>query len=93
MPQTDVFYITRIQKERFATLRDYYAITLSHEYKYYCITPEIVEYAKPSAIIMHPLPRTDEISPEIDTNPRAVYFNQVENGVYMRMAILEYIFS
>lgn len=93
MPQTDVFYITRIQKERFATLRDYYAITLSHEYKYYCITPEIVEYAKSSAIIMHPLPRTEEISPEIDNNPRAVYFNQVENGVYMRMAILEYIFS
>jgi len=93
MPQTDVFYITRIQKERFETMRDYYSITLSHDYKNYCITPEIMEFAKPTAIIMHPLPRTTEISAEIDADPRAVYFTQVENGVYMRMAILEHVFS
>jgi aspartate carbamoyltransferase len=93
MPQTDVFYITRIQKERFPTMRDYYGITLSHAYKNYCINHEIIKYAPPSAIIMHPLPRTTEITPEIDNDPRAVYFTQVENGVYMRMAILEYIFG
>jgi len=93
MPQSDVFYITRIQKERFSTTRDYYSITLSHIYKHYCITPENIEYCKPSAIVMHPLPRTTELSPEIDNDPRAVYFKQVENGVYMRMAILEHIFS
>jgi aspartate carbamoyltransferase catalytic subunit len=52
-----------------------------------------MERAKVNAIVMHPLPRLTEIATEIDDDPRAVYFKQVENGVYMRMAILEKIFS
>lgn len=89
---TDVLYVTRIQKERFTTERDYFAITLNHNYTNFCVTPELVKLAKPTALIMHPLPRTSELSAEVDNDPRAVYFKQVENGVYMRMAILEEIF-
>ena len=89
---TDILYVTRIQKERFATDREYFAITLSHDYKNFCITPEVLQLAKPTALIMHPLPRSKELPPEIDDDPRSVYFKQVENGVYMRMAILEEIF-
>lgn len=89
---TDILYVTRIQKERFATERDYFAITLSHDYKNFCITTELIQLAKPTALVMHPLPRTNELHPEIDEDPRAVYFKQVENGVYMRMAILEDVF-
>jgi len=89
---TDILYVTRIQKERFATEREYFAITLSHNYKNFCVTPELLRLAKPSALVMHPLPRSSELLPEIDDDPRAVYFKQVENGVYMRMAILEDIF-
>jgi aspartate carbamoyltransferase len=89
---TDILYMTRIQKERFENVRDYYAITLSHVFINYCITPELMERTKSSAIIMNPLPRSTELPPWVDADPRAVYFNQVENGVYMRMAILEGIF-
>jgi carbamoyl-phosphate synthase/aspartate carbamoyltransferase len=89
---TDILYVTRIQKERFVTEREYFAITLSHDYKNFCITTELIQLAKPTALVMHPLPRTNELLPEIDDDPRAVYFKQVENGVYMRMAILEDVF-
>lgn len=89
---TDILYVTRIQKERFAIERDYFAVTLSHEYKNFCVTPELLRLAKPTALVMHPLPRSIELSPEIDDDPRAMYFKQVENGVYMRMAILEEVF-
>lgn len=88
----DILYMTRIQKERFENVRDYYDITLSHGFINYCITPEVLERAKGSMIIMHPLPRSTELPPWVDADPRAVYFNQVENGVYMRMAILEGVF-
>lgn len=91
--ETDVLYMTRIQKERFENVRDYYAITLSHGFLNYCITPELLERAKGSAMIMHPLPRSTELPSWVDADPRAVYFKQVENGVYMRMAILEGVFS
>jgi aspartate carbamoyltransferase len=90
--ETDILYVTRIQKERFATEREYFAITLSHQYTHFRVTPDILQLAKPTALIMHPLPRSTELLPEIDDDPRAVYFKQVENGVYMRMAILEDIF-
>ena len=90
---TDILYVTRIQKERFSNVIDYYNITLNHNFKNYCITKRLLEFAKPTTLIMHPLPRTSEIDPVIDNDPRAVYFTQVENGVYMRMAILEDIFS
>jgi aspartate carbamoyltransferase len=88
----DILYMTRIQKERFENVRDYYAITLSHGFINYCITPELLERAKSSAMFMHPLPRSTELPACVDADPRAVYFNQVENGVYMRMAILEGVF-
>jgi len=87
---TDVLYMTRIQKERFATEDEYKAIMSNMEL--YCLTPEIMQSAKETMILMHPLPRLQEIPPEIDDDPRAVYFKQVENGVYMRMAILCEIF-
>lgn len=90
---TDILYVTRIQKERFSNVVDYYNITLNHNFKNYCITKRLLEFAKPTTLIMHPLPRTSEIDQDIDNDPRAVYFTQVENGVYMRMAILEDIFS
>lgn len=90
---TDILYVTRIQKERFANDIEYYNITLNHNFKNYCVTKQLLECAKPTALIMHPLPRTSEIEPDVDNDHRAVYFTQVENGVYMRMAILEDIFS
>lgn len=93
IPMTDVLYMTRIQRERFPTERDYYSITLNHNYKNYCINKAAIQPAKPTAIIMHPLPRSTEIDPDVDDDPRAMYMTQVENGVYMRMAILETIFS
>jgi len=92
IPITDVLYMTRIQKERFPTDRDYYSIALSHDYKNYCINKAAIQAAKQTAIIMHPLPRSKEIDPDVDDDPRAMYMTQVENGVYMRMAILEGIF-
>jgi aspartate carbamoyltransferase len=93
IPITDVLYMTRIQKERFQIARDYYGVVLSHNYKNYCIKKETIQSAKPTAIIMHPLPRSDEIHTDVDDDPRAMYMTQVENGLYMRMAILETIFS
>jgi carbamoyl-phosphate synthase/aspartate carbamoyltransferase/dihydroorotase len=83
---TDVLYMTRIQRERFATEDEYNAIMSNMEL--YCLTPEMMRSAKETMILMHPLPRLQEIPPEIDDDPRAVYFKQVENGVYMRMSIL-----
>jgi aspartate carbamoyltransferase len=87
---TDVLYVTRIQKERFANQEDYFNV-INH-YDDYRVTPELLKCAKKEMIVMHPLPRGDELSVEVDTDPRAVYFKQVENGVYMRMAILESLF-
>ena len=84
--QTDVLYMTRIQKERFESETEYLS-TMKHmnEYK---VDLETMKLAKPNMILMHPLPRLSEISREVDSDKRAVYFKQVENGVYMRMAIL-----
>jgi aspartate carbamoyltransferase len=80
---TDVLYVTRIQKERFKSLADY---ELAKDG--YIITPETLEGAKKNMIIMHPLPRVGEISMEVDDDPRAAYFRQMEYGVYVRMALL-----
>ena len=91
IPMTDVLYMTRLQRERFETMEAYNAImNNSAAYK---LTPELMRLAKEKMIVMHPLPRLDEIPPEIDTDNRAVYFKQVQNGMYMRMAILDKIFS
>lgn len=91
--ETDVLYMTRLQRERFETMEAYHAIMQnSAAYK---LTPELMKpgLAKEKMIVMHPLPRLDEIPPEIDQDRRAVYFKQVQNGLYMRMAILDKIFS
>ncbi|CAK9295247.1 unnamed protein product [Gordionus sp. m RMFG-2023] len=86
LPYTDVLYVTRIQKERFLSEVEYKKVENS-----YTITPELMNKAKPNTIVMHPLPRVNEISPLFDSDPRAAYFRQAENGVYVRMALLTMI--
>jgi len=83
---TDVLYVTRIQKERFATLADYEAVS-----GLYKITPHTMTHCKDTVIVMHPMPRVDEIDVALDTDPRAAYFRQTENGLYVRMALLAMI--
>jgi len=79
----DIFYMTRIQKERFFNEADY--LKLKNSYK---LTKEKIRTAKPDMIIMHPLPRVNEIAYEVDEDPRAIYFEQSEMGVYVRMALI-----
>ncbi|PXF48862.1 Protein PYR1-3 [Gracilariopsis chorda] len=80
---TDVLYVTRIQKERFGTWEDYERVKDA-----FMITPKTLTRAKEQMIIMHPLPRVNEISNDVDSDPRAVYFRQMEHGMYVRMALL-----
>jgi aspartate carbamoyltransferase catalytic subunit len=82
-PEVDCVYMTRIQKERFHDPEDYKTAAGR-----YILTPERVRTMKPDAIIMHPLPRVDEIPKEVDDDPRARYFQQAMNGLYIRMALL-----
>ena len=89
--QTDVLYMTRIQRERFES-EDAYRLVME-DYESYCLTADLLDESKEKMIVMHPLPRLEEIPPEIDGDEKAVYFKQVENGLYMRMAILHKIFS
>jgi aspartate carbamoyltransferase len=89
MEKSDVIYVTRIQKERF-TSEDHYMVTNRIKN---CIDKKCMNLAKKTMILMHPLPRLEEISVEVDDDPRSVYFKQVENGIYMRMAILDKIFQ
>lgn len=84
----DVLYMTRVQKERFKFIEDYQAIKDS-----FILTPALVKTMKKDAIIMHPLPRVNEIDPAVDTDTRALYFAQMRNGLYARMALLEHIFT
>lgn len=79
----DVLYVTRVQKERFADLAQYEEVKDHYE-----ITPEIMTQAKQEMIVMHPLPRVGEIHYAVDSDPRAAYFRQVKNGMYIRMALL-----
>uniref|UniRef100_A0A8B9J9G6 Carbamoyl-phosphate synthetase 2, aspartate transcarbamylase, and dihydroorotase n=1 Tax=Astyanax mexicanus TaxID=7994 RepID=A0A8B9J9G6_ASTMX len=83
LPDTDVLYMTRIQKERFVSKEDYKAC-----FGQFVLTPHIMTGAKRKMVVMHPLPRVNEISVEVDTDPRAAYFRQAENGMYIRMALL-----
>jgi aspartate carbamoyltransferase len=83
VPSTDVLYITRVQKERFNNVEEYEAVKDS-----YVVTAQTLQTAKPKMIVMHPLPRINEIAPEVDTDPRAAYFRQMEYGMYVRMALL-----
>jgi len=83
MNDCDVLAHTRIQKERFPNEEEYL------KYKgVYVITPELMSKAAPDMVLMHPLPRIDEIDVEVDKDPRAKYFEQVQNGVAVRMGIL-----
>ena len=83
---TDVLYVTRIQKERFASEAEYKKLKGC-----YVIDRETLKLMKDKAVIMPPLPRVDEISPEVDPDPRAAHFRQAENGLYIRMALLKMI--
>lgn len=82
----DVVYVTRIQKERFPDIEEYEKVKGA-----YVITAKVCEMLKPSAILLHPLPRVDEITPEVDALPQAKYFDQVQNGVPVRMALLKLV--
>ncbi|MBE6587008.1 MAG: aspartate carbamoyltransferase [Ruminococcaceae bacterium] len=83
MPELDVLYMTRVQRERFFNEEDYLRLKDS-----YILTPEKLIPAKEDLCIMHPLPRVNEISTAIDSDPRAAYFRQVNNGKYIRMALI-----
>lgn len=81
--ESDVLYVTRVQKERFEDEAEYEKVRGS-----YVIDPEMLKKAKDRMIVMHPLPRVGEISMELDNDPRAAYFRQMEYGLYLRMALL-----
>jgi carbamoyl-phosphate synthase/aspartate carbamoyltransferase/dihydroorotase len=83
LPATDVLYATRVQKERFEDPEEYEKVKGT-----YIITPETLQVAKEEMTLMHPLPRVGEISMELDDDPRAAYFRQMEYGMYVRMALL-----
>jgi carbamoyl-phosphate synthase/aspartate carbamoyltransferase/dihydroorotase/carbamoyl-phosphate synthase/aspartate carbamoyltransferase len=79
----DVLYVTRVQKERFTDLGQYEQVK-----DFYAITPSLMEQARRDMIVMHPLPRITEIDPAVDEDPRAAYFRQMQNGMFVRMALL-----
>ena len=83
MPELDILYMTRVQKERFFNEEDYLRLKDS-----YILTPDKLRGAKADLSILHPLPRVNEISVAVDKDPRAKYFDQVLNGKYMRMALI-----
>ena len=83
LPKLDILYMTRVQRERFFNEEDY--IRLKDRY---ILDTEKMELAREDMIVMHPLPRVNEISPEVDRDPRAVYFKQTQYGVYIRMALI-----
>lgn len=88
LKELDVLYVTRIQKERFKSKREYEKVKNS-----YIIDKDELKKLKKDAIIMHPLPRVNEISSEVDNDSRAVYFRQAKNGLYVRMALLQMILT
>ena len=83
MPELDVLYMTRVQKERFFNEADYIRLKDT-----YILTPDKLEPAKEDMIVMHPLPRVNEISVKVDDDPRAMYFTQAKNGMFIRMALI-----
>ena len=83
LPKSDVLYVTRVQKERFNDLNAYESVKNA-----FIINPETMKLAKERMIVMHPLPRVGEITMEVDEDPRAAYFRQMESGLYVRMALL-----
>jgi aspartate carbamoyltransferase catalytic subunit len=83
IPELDVLYVTRIQKERFPDLAEYAKVR-----GIYKVDLNLLKNAKKDMIILHPLPRVNEIAPEVDATPHARYFQQVWNGIVTRMALL-----
>ena len=83
MPELDILYMTRVQRERFFNEADYIRLKDS-----YILTPEKLIPAKPDLCVLHPLPRVNEIAVAVDDDPRACYFKQALNGKYMRMALI-----
>lgn len=81
--ESDVLYVTRVQKERFEDEKEYESVKNA-----FIINPAILQHAKDVMIVMHPLPRVGEITLEVDDDPRAAYFRQMEYGLYVRMALL-----
>lgn len=84
--EADIVYMTRVQKERFSDPMEYERMK-----NVYVLKNSMLENVKPTMKILHPLPRVGEIEQEVDANPHAYYFNQTENGVYTRMAIISYL--
>ncbi|MBS7306358.1 MAG: aspartate carbamoyltransferase [Lachnospiraceae bacterium] len=83
MPELDLLYMTRVQRERFFNEEDYVRLK-----DFYILTKEKMALAKDDCLILHPLPRVNEISVEVDDDPRAAYFKQAQYGVYVRMALI-----
>ena len=83
MPQLDILYMTRVQRERFFNEEDYVRLKDS-----YILTPEKLALGKKDLAVLHPLPRVNEIAPAVDEDPRALYFQQARNGVFVRMALI-----
>ena len=83
MSKLDVLYMTRVQQERFFNEEDYLRLRDS-----YILTPDKLKDAKKDMIVMHPLPRVNEISTAVDDDPRAAYFRQTRNGKFIRMALI-----
>jgi aspartate carbamoyltransferase catalytic subunit len=83
LPEVDVVYQTRVQKERFASEAEYRAVKGT-----YILDQSMYNLMSSSTVVLHPLPRVDEISPEVDKDPRSAYFRQARNGVFVRMALL-----
>ncbi len=83
LPDTDVLYVTRVQRERFPSEDVYESVKSA-----YVVDAEVMKAAKPRMIVMHPLPRVNEIGVDFDDDPRAAYFRQMEYGLYVRMALL-----
>lgn len=86
LDKIDVVYMTRVQKERFASHEEYERLK-----DCYVINSAVLEKLKKDSIILHPLPRVNEIAPEVDADVRAAYFRQARNGLFMRMALLHYL--
>lgn len=86
LPHVDCVYMTRVQKERFLDLNEY-----NQAVSQYQLTPQNVGLMPQNAIIMHPLPRVNEITPEVDDDPRAGYFEQARNGLWVRMALIRHV--
>lgn len=83
IPQLDLLYMTRVQRERFFNEEDYVRLK-----DFYILDKAKMDLAKPDCLVLHPLPRVNEISVEVDSDERAVYFKQVQYGVYVRMALI-----